>query len=57
MPGSLVEAIGYAGFFVLTTLLGVPVLALVWWAERRLKIKQTAARCRHRERIDTMLAG
>jgi MFS transporter, PAT family, beta-lactamase induction signal transducer AmpG len=36
--GSMVEAMGYAGFFVLTTLLGVPVLLLVWWASRRLTV-------------------
>ena len=37
--GSMVEAIGYTGFFVLTTLLGVPVLILVWWAGRRLEVQ------------------
>ncbi|WP_185974966.1 AmpG family muropeptide MFS transporter [Tepidimonas thermarum] len=34
--GGMVDALGYPGFFVLTTLLGVPVLALVTWAGRRL---------------------
>lgn len=34
--GSMVDALGYPGFFVLTTLLGMPVLALVAWAARRL---------------------
>ena len=37
--GSMVEAIGYTGFFVLTTLLGMPVLILVWWAGRRLEVQ------------------
>jgi PAT family beta-lactamase induction signal transducer AmpG len=36
--GSMVEAMGYAGFFVFTTLLGVPVLLLVWWAGRHLTV-------------------
>jgi PAT family beta-lactamase induction signal transducer AmpG len=35
----MVEAVGYAGFFVLTTLLGLPVLVLVWWAGRQLELK------------------
>ena len=30
--GSMVETMGYPGFFLLTTLLGVPVLVLVWRA-------------------------
>lgn len=34
--GGMVDALGYPGFFVLTTLLGVPVLALVSWVGRRL---------------------
>jgi MFS transporter, PAT family, beta-lactamase induction signal transducer AmpG len=37
--GSIVEAVGYAGFFILTTLLGLPVLVLVWRAGRRLELK------------------
>jgi PAT family beta-lactamase induction signal transducer AmpG len=32
--GSIVDAMGYPGFFVFTALLGVPVLVLVWWAGR-----------------------
>jgi len=36
--GSLVDGIGYPGFFVFTTLIGVPVIALVWIAGRRLDI-------------------
>ncbi|MCS4534324.1 AmpG family muropeptide MFS transporter [Neisseria montereyensis] len=34
--GAMVDKIGYPGFFTLTTLLGVPVLILVYWAEKRL---------------------
>jgi len=35
--GTMVGAIGYPAFFVFTTLVGVPVLALVWLAGRHLK--------------------
>jgi hypothetical protein len=35
--GTLVEAIGYPAFFVFTTLIGVPVLLLVWLAGRHLR--------------------
>ena len=35
--GGMVDAMGYPGFFVLTALLGLPVLVLVVWAGRRLK--------------------
>ena len=34
--GGIVDAIGYPAFFTFTALLGVPVLALVFWTERRL---------------------
>ena len=30
--GSIVDAVGYPSFFIFTALLGVPVVALVWWA-------------------------
>lgn len=36
--GRLVEGLGYPGFFVLTTLIGLPVIALVWLAGQRLAI-------------------
>jgi PAT family beta-lactamase induction signal transducer AmpG len=32
----MVDALGYPWFFVLTTLMGLPVLVLVAWASRRL---------------------
>lgn len=32
--GSIVESIGYHGFFITTTLLGLPVLLLIWYASR-----------------------
>ena len=35
--GTMVEAIGYPAFFVFTTLIGVPVLLLVWLAGRHLQ--------------------
>ena len=41
--GSLVDGIGYPGFFVFTTLIGVPVIALVWIAGRRLDIAEERA--------------
>lgn len=36
--GTMVGAIGYPGFFVFTTLIGVPVVLLVWLAGRHLKV-------------------
>jgi PAT family beta-lactamase induction signal transducer AmpG len=36
--GSIVNGIGYPGFFVFTTLIGVPVLVLVWLAGRHLTL-------------------
>lgn len=41
--GTMVEAIGYPRFFVLTTLMGLPVLLLVWLAGRHLPARQGAA--------------
>ena len=35
--GTLVASIGYPGFFLFTTLIGVPVLGLVWLAGRHLR--------------------
>lgn len=32
--GAIVDKIGYDGFFALTALLGLPILALVWWADK-----------------------
>jgi PAT family beta-lactamase induction signal transducer AmpG len=40
--GSIVDGIGYPGFFIFTTLIGVPVLILVWLAGRRLAIRDAA---------------
>jgi PAT family beta-lactamase induction signal transducer AmpG len=37
--GSIVEGIGYPDFFLLTALLGVPVLALIWFADKYFLIK------------------
>jgi PAT family beta-lactamase induction signal transducer AmpG len=37
--GSIVETLGYPGFFLLTSLLGLPVLLLVWCAGRYLEVK------------------
>ena len=38
--GGMVNAIGYDGFFTFTALLGVPILALVWLADKRLAVAQ-----------------
>ena len=35
--GSIVTAVGYPAFFMITSLIGVPVLLLVYWTERRLR--------------------
>jgi len=37
--GGMVDALGYPGFFVLTTVMGLPVLLLVLWAGRRLQVR------------------
>ena len=37
--GSMVEAMGYPGFFLLTTLLGLPVLVIVWRAGQHLEVE------------------
>jgi PAT family beta-lactamase induction signal transducer AmpG len=42
--GSIVDGIGYPGFFVFTTLIGVPVVLLVWLADRSLAIDERARR-------------
>lgn len=34
--GTIVDNIGYPGFFIATTLMGLPVLIIVWWAGKRL---------------------
>lgn len=36
--GSIVDGIGYPGFFIFTCLIGIPVIGLVWLAGRRLSI-------------------
>jgi len=36
--GGIVDGLGYPGFFVFTACIGVPVMALVWLAGRRLAI-------------------
>lgn len=37
--GTMVDAIGYPGFFTFTTLIGIPVLWLVWVAGKHLKVE------------------
>lgn len=36
--GTIVDAIGYPGFFTFTAVLGIPVLALVWLVQQRLQV-------------------
>ncbi|MDX1606622.1 MAG: hypothetical protein R3202_10550, partial [Candidatus Competibacterales bacterium] len=38
--GTWVDGIGYVNFFIVTTLLGVPVLVLVWLAGRLTRVEQ-----------------
>ncbi|MGI9311538.1 MAG: AmpG family muropeptide MFS transporter [bacterium] len=40
--GAMVDAIGYSHFFLFTAVLGVPVLALIWLARRRLSTMRAA---------------
>jgi MFS transporter, PAT family, beta-lactamase induction signal transducer AmpG len=42
--GGIVDAIGYPGFFVATTLMGLPVIVLVWLAARRLELRDPLKR-------------
>jgi PAT family beta-lactamase induction signal transducer AmpG len=37
--GSIVESIGYVQFFILASLIGLPILILVYMANKKLKIK------------------
>lgn len=36
--GSMVEQLDYSGFFLLTTLMGVPVIGIVWLCQKKFKI-------------------
>ncbi len=36
--GSMVNALGYPGFFLLTALLGIPVILLIWLARKKLEL-------------------
>jgi MFS transporter, PAT family, beta-lactamase induction signal transducer AmpG len=42
--GGIVDALGYGDFFILTTLMGVPVLLLVWYSGRLLQDSHNSAR-------------
>ena len=42
--GGMVDGMGYPGFFVFTALIGLPVMALVWLAGRRLEIAEPVMR-------------
>ena len=38
--GTIVDSVGYPNFFIIASLMGVPVLALVWAAAKRFELKQ-----------------
>lgn len=38
--GGMVEVLGYQGFFLLTTLMGLPVLYIVWLCGKKFKLKE-----------------
>lgn len=38
--GTIVETMGYEQFFLLTALMGIPVLLLILWANKRFDIDQ-----------------
>src|SRR5690606_4721348 len=40
--GTMVDAVGYVNFFIITAVLGLPVLALVWLAGRHLVVDAAA---------------
>ncbi len=41
--GSIVEASNYSTFFLITTLMGIPVILLVWWVSKRLTLDEDKA--------------
>ncbi|PCH85278.1 MAG: MFS transporter, partial [Piscirickettsiaceae bacterium] len=42
--GSIVEALGYDQFFIITALIGIPVLILIVWANKRFQISTSPIR-------------
>ncbi|NQZ01489.1 MAG: MFS transporter, partial [Bdellovibrionales bacterium] len=40
--GTMVDSLGYANFFAFTAVLGLPVLALVWLAGRKMDLRESA---------------
>ena len=40
--GSMVDGIGYQTFFLLTALMGIPVLFLVWIAGKKLRLRESS---------------
>ncbi|MCO4795021.1 MAG: MFS transporter, partial [Bacteriovoracaceae bacterium] len=40
--GGMVDTLGYSGFFILTTLMGVPVLYIVWLCGKKFKLKENS---------------
>ncbi len=39
--GTIVDGLGYPAFFFITTLIGIPVLLLVWLADKHLRLKES----------------
>ncbi len=40
--GTMVDELGYSSFFLITAVMGVPVLLLIWLAAKKLQLKQPA---------------
>lgn len=40
--GAMVDSMDYPAFFMMTALMGIPVLLLIWWASRRFNLKPHA---------------
>jgi PAT family beta-lactamase induction signal transducer AmpG len=41
--GSMVESLGYEQFFIITALMGIPVLILIIWARKHFQIPEPAS--------------
>jgi len=42
--GTMVEVMGYQQFFLITALMGMPVLILIFWADKRFDFKDVVIR-------------
>lgn len=41
--GSIVDVLGYQGFFLFTTIIGIPVLYIVWLCGKKFKLKESSS--------------